>query len=121
MRFLGLMAILLLGACGPDVTDLQGACAYNAKPFDQSWGCMKQAMVDNRYATRYPADIYQQYVTVGNVVAERQSQGRISDAEAKAVMAEALVAATNGMHQRMPASGGGPMTCNNAAGTLICY
>jgi hypothetical protein len=120
----GLLSVPILSGCaGPSISVLQKGCAYDTAPITQSWPCIKQGMVEHRYeGRRLPGDVYQQYVATGDLVVERINQGRMTEAEGKAVLAEALVNANNATAQRYASTGGGgPMVCNNVAGTIICY
>jgi hypothetical protein len=121
----GLLSVPIVSGCaGPNIGQLQKGGAYDTAPIAQSWPCIKQGMVENRYeGRRLPGDVYQQYVATGDLVAERVQQSKMTEAEGKAALVQARVNANDATARRNASTGGGggPMVCNNVSGTIICY
>lgn len=112
-----------LTACGstyPGMTAIHQECGYNRVPFDQSWACVKVGIQDA------PADrdLIDQFTALGDVMAERVKAGQITDAEAKAVMAEARTKVNNVARARYESgsSRSGPTVFQPVGGgTVIAY
>jgi hypothetical protein len=79
-----LVVLLLAGCSGPTLSDIEYECGYNRKPFVDSWPCVRVGI----YGESSPA-LVAYYTALGDVVAERVRAGKMSDAEARLVMAKA--------------------------------
>ena len=120
------LSVPILSACaGPNISQLQKDCHYDTAPVAQSWPCIKQGMAEHYEGRRLPGDIYQQYVATGDLVVQRVKEGRMSEGEGKAALAEARVNANNATFQRnaqnAASAGDRPPICTNVAGTVVCY
>ncbi len=66
-------------------SQVQRECGGSAKPFVETWGCVSVGMAG---MDLYP-DIQAVFVATGNFVAAQVTEGKMTDAEAKVVMAKA--------------------------------
>jgi uncharacterized protein YecT (DUF1311 family) len=99
------LALLLAGAaCAqeqaapPRLPQVEQECGYTRKQFLEAWPCISVG-----YA--YPDDdLRKAYIAKGNHVAEEVREGRMSEMEARAIMAEAYQQAVT-TYQRRQAAG----------------
>ena len=86
MRAWLLLPLFLLAACAapPNLSAIHQECGYDSRPFDETWPCVKVGFAG---ADVYP-DIKAYYVAAGDVAYERVRSGKMTDAEAKMVMAQ---------------------------------
>lgn len=126
MRLLVVLLGLLVGACAgsnyPGLTAIHAECGYSNRPFDQAWPCVKVGV----QGAPADQDLIDQFTALGDVMAERVRAGQVTDAEAKAVMAESRTRVNNAAVARYPvASGGGyrPTVYQRVGntGTVIAY
>lgn len=89
MKRLTLALLLACAACAqeqaapPRLPQIEQECGYSRKQFVEAWPCISVG-----YA--YPDDdLRKAYIAKGNHVAEEVREGRISEMEARATMAEA--------------------------------
>lgn len=122
-----LLLVLALGACSqsnyPGLTGIHRECGYDRVPFDESWACVKVGV----RGAETDQDLIDQYTSLGDVVAERVRAGQMTDAEAKAVMADARTRINNAAAARAGVSGSGggyrPTVYQRVGntGTVIAY
>lgn len=86
--FLALAAVAGVAACAQEVQaprlhQVEAECGYSRKQFVEAWPCISVG-----YA--YPGDdIRAAYIAKGNYAAEQVREGRMTDAEARMLMADA--------------------------------
>lgn len=114
-----LLPLLLLAACGgPSVATIDRSCDTAARPFVESWPCVRAAYLSSR-----PSDLDRYVVATGDVAAERVRGRQMTDAEARMVIAKAQSEARSALFSRYAAiDGGGPTTYQRVGpGTVIAY
>lgn len=86
---LAIAALLAVTACAqeqpapPRLAQIEQECGYGRKQFIEAWPCISVG-----YA--YPGDdLRKAYIAKGNYVAEQVREGRMSEMEARSVMADA--------------------------------
>lgn len=85
MRIAAIALALSVAACGgPNLTESMAGCGYNTKPFVAAWPCVRSEFAK----AKGPGDIKDLYIASGDFVAEQVAAGKITDAEAKLVMAQ---------------------------------
>lgn len=92
MRIVAIVAGLTLGACAQQqptaswsYNEILKSCGGPAKPFVETWPCVQVGM---SHLDLY-ADVQAVYTATGNFVVEQVKEGKMTDAEAKLVMAQA--------------------------------
>lgn len=95
MRIAIALIALGLAACGqqepsgPTVSEIERECGAGARPFVDTWACVKVGMAS---FVGYP-DIKAVFIATGDYVAEQITDGKMTDAEGKVAMAQAKVRA----------------------------
>lgn len=98
--------LLLIAGCAeppapPRLGQVEQECGYSRKQFLEAWPCISVG-----YA--YPGDdIRAAYIAKGNYVAEQVREQRMSEAEARMVMAEAYQQALSSYYSRQAATSAG--------------
>jgi hypothetical protein len=107
------LALALIAACAgcaeppppPRLAEVEQECGYTRKQFVEAWPCISVG-----YA--YPGDdIRAAYIAKGNYAAEQVREGRMGEAEARMLMADAYQHALSTYRSRQAAStmaSGGP-------------
>ena len=106
MRTILAIVALTLAACTdqpapPRLAQIEQECGYSRKQFVEAWPCISVG-----YA--YPGeDIRAAYIAKGNYAAEQVREGRMSDAEARMIMAEAYQQALSAHYSRQATASAG--------------
>jgi len=120
----------------PSLGQIEDACGYDSRPFAEAWPCVRQ-----RFAgTPTDQNLLALYLARGDFVAEQARAGKMSDTEARLVMAEAANRSKNEVRQQEDAQRNAeyqrralaigalsvvqqsrPVTCNRVGSTVTCY
>jgi uncharacterized protein YceK len=120
MKFIAVKVMFItlgLAGCG-SMVDAHSSCSQSNPSYEATWNCIKgrisagsAGMTNNSQAIRY--------VAAGDALLEQVRSGRMSDTQAKAVLAAELEQAETSFNRARSITS--PTVCNRLGNSLICY